>query len=114
MIETIPLSSTQAFSKTFLDYISGDAKLSPFYDLAPNIENFQKQIEKKIFPEEKRKVLFDALTDQYKKVEISKEVSANIHALLKSNTYTITTGHQLSIFGGPLYFVYKIITTINT
>ena len=29
------------------------------------------------------------------------------------NTFTITTGHQLNLFTGPLYFLYKIVSTIN-
>ena len=34
--------------------------------------------------------------------------------LLKSgNTYTVTTGHQLNIFAGPLYFLFKIVTAIK-
>src|SRR5690606_41286324 len=34
-------------------------------------------------------------------------------SLSQSNTFTITTGHQLNLFTGPLYFFYKIISTIN-
>jgi uncharacterized protein YllA (UPF0747 family) len=37
----------------------------------------------------------------------------NIEALNNSNTFTVTTGHQLNLFSGPLYFLYKIISTIN-
>jgi bacillithiol biosynthesis cysteine-adding enzyme BshC len=37
----------------------------------------------------------------------------NINALASENTFTITTGHQLNLFTGPLYFLYKIISTIN-
>jgi uncharacterized protein YllA (UPF0747 family) len=33
--------------------------------------------------------------------------------LLEENTFTVTTGHQLNIFTGPLYIIYKIVTTIN-
>ena len=29
------------------------------------------------------------------------------------NTYTVCTGHQLSLLTGPIYFIYKIISTIN-
>jgi uncharacterized protein YllA (UPF0747 family) len=31
-----------------------------------------------------------------------------------SNTFTITTGHQLNLFSGPVFFVYKILQTIKT
>jgi bacillithiol biosynthesis cysteine-adding enzyme BshC len=40
-------------------------------------------------------------------------VENNISALTKKNCFTITTGHQLNIFTGPLYFVYKILAVIN-
>jgi bacillithiol biosynthesis cysteine-adding enzyme BshC len=33
--------------------------------------------------------------------------------LKDSNTFTVVTGHQLNLFTGPLYFLYKIISTIN-
>jgi uncharacterized protein YllA (UPF0747 family) len=37
----------------------------------------------------------------------------NIKLLNNLNTFTITTGHQLNLFTGPLYFLYKIVSTIN-
>ena len=33
----------------------------------------------------------------------------NIDNLLEKNTFTITTGHQLNLLTGPLYFIYKIL-----
>ncbi len=39
--------------------------------------------------------------------------SGNIQLLKDANTFTITTGHQLNLFTGPLYFIYKIASTIN-
>src|SRR5690606_21269725 len=43
----------------------------------------------------------------------SPQLTANLEALLQENTFSITTGHQLNLFTGPLYFLYKIISAIN-
>ena len=37
----------------------------------------------------------------------------NIELLLNPNSFTITTGHQLCLFSGPLYVIYKLISTIK-
>ena len=36
-----------------------------------------------------------------------------LESIKEKNTFTITTGHQLNLFTGPIYFLYKILTTIN-
>ncbi len=114
MTTTLPLAATNTFSKTFLDYISGDSNLEDFYGLKPTLDNFQKQIELKNFSISKRETLYNTLQMQYDGVNSSEETKNNITSLLLPTTYTITTGHQLNLFGGPLYFIYKIITTLNT
>src|SRR5690554_3043535 len=45
-----------------------------------------------------------ALTDKQKE---------NLEKFESDNTVTITTGHQLNLFTGPLYFFYKILQTIK-
>lgn len=60
-----------------------------------------------------RTVLVKALQSQYENVSISQLTKQNIQLLEHDNTFTITTGHQLNLFTGPLYFFYKIISTIN-
>jgi len=113
LLEKIDLEKTGKFSSFFLDYVSENKKLKPFYNLSPHPENFITQIKQKTFSSEKRKVLVDVLQEQYKGVMIEESVITNLKSLKKNNTYTITTGHQLNIFTGPLYFIYKIITVIN-
>jgi bacillithiol biosynthesis cysteine-adding enzyme BshC len=54
------------------------------------------------------------LQKQYKNVQTTDAVKKNTAALSSARTFTVTTGHQLNIFTGPLYFIYKIITVINT
>ena len=53
------------------------------------------------------------LRKQNKSLKLSTATINNIDALLSNNTYTITTGHQLCLFTGPLYVIYKIISAIN-
>ena len=53
------------------------------------------------------------LISQNSVINLTEKTENNIFLLKEINTYTITTGHQLCLFGGPLYFLYKIISTIN-
>jgi bacillithiol synthase len=73
------------------------------------------QIERKKneFSLQKRTVLHETLLIQYKSTETSELTLQNIHALADEHTFTITTGHQLNIFTGPLYFIYKILHVIR-
>ncbi|PWG05406.1 bacillithiol biosynthesis cysteine-adding enzyme BshC [Polaribacter aquimarinus] len=114
-VTQIPFQKTGFFSKTMLDYLEQKETIQPFYNNFPNISGFQNQIEEKknSFDVESRFILADALKNQYKNIEFSNETSENIERLKLKNTFTITTGHQLNLFTGPLYFLYKIISVIN-
>ena len=115
-LQKIPFRSTRAFTEFFLKYMEQDASLSDFYSHFPTIENFEKQISEKSksFPDVNRKILVERLQQQYLKIpKPPKEVHENIQSLQQKNTFTVTTGHQLNIFTGPLYFIYKIVTVIN-
>ena len=112
----IPLNEIRFFSSLINDYILDENKLRTLYNHFPDISNFKKQIEEKQkhFKTKKRIELTKAIKEQYKGFEISEKVSKNIELLSNNNTFTITTGHQLSLFTGHLYFIYKIISAINT
>jgi bacillithiol synthase len=60
-----------------------------------------------------RSLLVQALTSQYKDVETSSLVSANIKSLNSADTFTICTAHQPVIFTGTLYFIYKILHVVK-
>jgi bacillithiol biosynthesis cysteine-adding enzyme BshC len=103
------------FSKLIVDYLDEKSELKPFYNRFPNLENFKDQIAEKQqnFPVENRKLLVAELENQYLNFNISQKTQDNLQLLKKDTTFTITTGHQLNLFTGPLYFIYKIVSTIN-
>ncbi len=111
----IPFKNTGFFSKTMLDYLEQKESIKPFYNIFPDLVGFKNQIEEKekSFQLDSRLILVEALKNQYNSFEASGKTDDNIKLLKESNTFTITTGHQLNLFTGPLYFLYKIISTIN-
>ena len=112
--DCVSYKDTGYFSNLICDYLDQKEQLKPFYNRFPSIEQFKQQIaEKMSFSIEKRKVLTQALLHQYQSVSPSKKTLDNIKILKNTNTFTVTTGHQLNLFTGPLYFLYKIVSTIN-
>lgn len=111
----ITYADTGYFSKTVCDYLSQADALKDFYGNFPSVEHFKNQIEQKAesFSKASRDTLVKQLNAQYKGIKISEATQKNIDSLASSNTFTITTGHQLNLFTGPLYFLYKIISVIN-
>lgn len=114
-VDCIPFRKTGYFSPLICDYLDEKDELKPFYHHFPNLESFKRQIVEKSdsFPMAHRKVLATALSNQYKNSAVFESTRENIKALERENTFTIVTGHQLNLFTGPLYFLYKIISTIN-
>lgn len=114
-LEKVSFAETHSFSSFFLDYIEQEDSLKPFYNRFPELPQFRAQIhEKTSFPVLHRQALVKALSSQYATIPPHEEVENNIKALASEKTFTVTTGHQLNIFTGPLYFIYKIVTVINT
>lgn len=113
--DCIPFRDTNYFSLLICDYLDESQDLRPFYNRFPNLENFRAQIEEKRLSVKvkSRTTLVSVLKKQYENVKVSSLTKQNIEALKQENTFSITTGHQLNLFTGPLYFLYKIISTIN-
>jgi len=108
--------STNFANSLVCEYIEGKEELDPFYNRKPNSKNFLNQLREKQlnYANSNRSVLSETIKDQYKHINfLCDKVEKNISTLADNKTFTITTGHQLNIMTGPMYFIYKIITTIN-
>jgi bacillithiol biosynthesis cysteine-adding enzyme BshC len=114
-VSRIPLDQTGSFSGFFLDYISQKPALKDFYSHFPSAENLlaQLKIKQSAYSAGHRRTLTQALEKQYGSLPRTATLESNLTALASDHTFTITTGHQLNVFTGPLYVMYKIVTVIN-
>ena len=112
---TLPLSDTEAFSKLIIDYVNGDTRLKDFYSSESSLEGCAEVMQAYKTKTTERHLLVKVLKEQYtiSKVKQSTPLISAIDSLLNETTFTVCTGHQLCLFTGPLYFIYKIVTTIN-
>lgn len=96
------------------DYINQKDTTKPLYKFQPSPEGIHAALEERKKFQPNRKVLVSALKRQYQEAEIShKQVESNIEKLANDNCFSITTGHQLNLFGSTQYFIYKIVEVIK-
>lgn len=112
IVHKIKYNDTNHFSELVEDY-SQELVNKELYNRFPSTDNFLEQINEKSKQDLDRELLVSVLKKQNEGINLSKKSLFNIDSLSKKNTYTVTTGHQLCLFTGPLYFLYKIISTIN-
>ena len=100
-------------AKLTRDYLAGNESLDNFYQYKPNLKEFETVIQDKSKEDINREILYAALSEQYAEVKLTKQVRKNLESLKLDTTFTIVTGHQLCLFTGPLYFIYKIVSVVN-
>lgn len=118
MLERVNINETPFVNPLASDYLKQDAFLKDFYNYSHELGNYAKLMESKSdFPKERRLKLKKELLKQYADAGISlkpdSKVYQNILELENEQTFTVTTGHQLVLFGGPLFTAYKIISTLK-
>ena len=100
-------------SKRDLDYLNGDKKLDEFLKYPFQFDAFDQVINNRRKYSTDRPLLVESIKKQYDKFPMSNASLKNVDLLLSENTFTVVTAHQPSLFTGPLYFIFKILSTIN-
>ncbi|MEL6559545.1 MAG: bacillithiol biosynthesis cysteine-adding enzyme BshC [Bacteroidota bacterium] len=113
-LKKLTFEETNNFSSLFLDYLDQKPELSEFYNQLPSKDGILEVLKNRSFPAKSREVLYSSLKSQNKNISLSDKTKENLELLRDEKTFTITTGHQLNIFTGPLYYIYKLVTIINT
>lgn len=104
--------SDYPFQKLFKDYISGDKELQSFFSSNPfNDSSCRTRIEKCDYKQDRKK-LVKILKQFNKPFNPGSETIKSIESLGDPKSVVIVTGQQLTIFGGPLFTIYKTLTTI--
>ena len=110
-IKNISLAESNQVSSLITDYINNSPSIAPFFEFENSLDGFKKKIDSIRFSTAKRLLLVEQLTQQYKQNGI--DLPTNIGLLKEEQTYVVTTGHQLCLFGGPQYFIHKIVSVIK-
>ncbi len=112
--QIISRDKTGMFSNIAIELLNNQEKFSDLISKPYTLDNLleQKDVKKSQFNDQSRSVLVEVLEDQYVGFNNSK-VNTSISKLLDQNTFTVTTGHQLNLFTGPMYVVYKIMHVIK-
>jgi uncharacterized protein YllA (UPF0747 family) len=108
-----PFQEVPQFSSKDIAYATGANQLKSFYKYNVSLEAFAKVIQDRKQHTVNRQTLVGALKRQYEAFSTTEAVKQNIEALLSENTFTVITAHQPSLFTGPLYYIFKIVSAIQ-
>ena len=114
-LREIEYNKVDGFSKLLIDYVSNSDHFNDLISDFPSIDNLNKQISRKSKNYDKtfRETLVKEIGIQYNDIDLTELQKSNIKKLAENKTFTITTGHQLNLLTGPMYFIYKIISVVN-
>lgn len=112
-IKWIGFEDVPQFSFKDVSYTNELPALRSFYNYEPSIEGFAQAIKDRKKTTIDRATLVKVLQAQYTALSDAPLVNTHIQALANPNAFTIITAHQPSLFTGPLYYIYKIISMIH-
>jgi len=114
----IPYSELQSgesgFTRLFVDYVDNYSNVKDFFigDFRDK-KQWQSRLAAVTHRELNRSSIAQVLLNQNRDYHCGIKTLANIDLLLNDNTVAIVTGQQVGLFTGPLYTLYKILTTLK-
>lgn len=101
------------YSNLFRTYVSDFSEVSAFYDYNPfDAESVEAKARELSYAGDRRRMV-ELLQDFNKPFELQEAARRNLNRLREEEALTLVTGQQLGVYGGPLYTVLKIISTIH-
>ena len=103
---------TLPFSKLFKHYTSANGTIDTFFETHPS--NWNSVVDSvDTFTFEGDRSFSLSILESFNNAYLDEEVTrSQIDKIKKEDSLTVVTGQQVTLFGGPLYTVYKTITAI--
>jgi len=107
----IPLIDNFYKNNILKELFEEDSKLKNFHN-GLSIDSIGPEfLDERDINETQRKILYNVINEQYLDAGIT--CPSNLESIKNKGTFTVTTGHQLCVFGGPQYFIHKIISILK-
>ena len=109
----LPFDRIPQFSSRDVAYVQSDERLRPFYAHPATYAQFGEVFARRTEAPVDRELLVRTLRAQYDALGHTETVDAQVERLLATDTFTVVTAHQPSLFTGPLYYIFKIVSAIK-
>jgi len=112
-LEHISFQDIAGIPQLIKDFLRDD--LPEFSGITFSKEHLNHKIpeKQKSFSADQRNILSEVMKAQHSALTLYEKQKFNLKSIGEENTFTITTGHQLNLFTGPVFFIYKILQTIK-
>ena len=111
--DCIPFSEIPHSSRLFLDFLANSPKLKQFYPRGPHFREWVALEASSISHDPARRLaVANALERQNRSFGSSQKTFANLDRL-RNGAYTVVTGQQVGLFGGPLFAILKAISAVK-
>jgi bacillithiol biosynthesis cysteine-adding enzyme BshC len=111
--QCLPFREIPHSSRLFLDYLDRTPSVQPFYPRSATFLSWADDESSRIkYPADRRKRVAEILQRQNESWGASAKTLENI-ARFRDGAFAVVTGQQTGLFGGPMFSVYKALTTVK-
>ena len=110
---SIDINKVNFYPPLIQDYLNGSLLKNGVVNWEYSKCELKSKIKNRSFSSESRKILVERLRIQNSGIVLTSQEEDSLISLENESTLTITTGHQLTLLGGPLFFYSKILDVIK-